>query len=607
MNIQWIGSPNKTIGRQGQKITGVVIHWIAGNLASADSTFQNTIRNTSAHYGIEDTTVHQYVEDGSTAYHCGNWTVNTQTIGIEHSAQPGRDASQATLDTSAQLIADLSVKHGFLINSSTIRPHSAIKATQCLPLDNTELLTPRGWVPLGDVAVGDTVAQWDSNTEEISFVDVSETVEPYSATVTKKRKLEATGDHRVFYKYGRGKWKEEKYADLLARKGMVYLPVSGNFSTAGLDMDNEYLALLAWIQADGHYMYDTKKDGSRGYYGIDFHLKKQRKVSVILALCESLSIPVKLGYRSDGTVAIRLYGAEHVANAEKWLNDKKLGWELLGMNQDQFDIFIDNLLQADGCVANTSYSSNQKQNIDVLQALLALNGRTGHIYSGGLVDRLFFQAKSHTISAAHTTTEREAVVGCVTVPSGAILVRQSGQVLITGNCPGTINVAWLIQRANELTGRPSQPAPQPSIPSPAVSLETVTVASNCNVRSRPDTSATITSTLKKGDTFKIVGRVTGQMVNGISTWVKSWKGNYVWSGALVGETSPPSAKSGTARVTKVMNVRKQPNTSALITSKLQPGDTFKYVAVVSGQSVNNNNQWVRSAKGNYVHSSGVQL
>ena len=303
MNISFIGSPNYTKGREGQKVTGVICHWMAGNLASADATFQNRSRNTSAHFGVEDTTVHQYVNTDDTAYQAGNWTVNTQTIGIEHSAQPGRDASQATLDTSAQLIADMAKKYGFAINSSTIRPHRAIVATQC---------------------------------------------------------------------------------------------------------------------------------------------------------------------------------------------------------------------------------------------------------------------------------------------------------------PGTINVQYLIDKANTLAGNP-QSQPQPSIPSPAVSLETVTVTTDTlNVRSQPNTSSAVTSQLKKGDTFQIVGRVQGQSVSGVSTWVHSKMGHYVWAGGLNGQSSPASSKSGTARVTANMNVRAEPNTSSKITSTLKPGDTFKYVAIVSGQSVGGNSRWYQSQFKHFVHSSGVK-
>ena len=128
MDIKFIGSPNFSNGRQGKGKLGFIIHWIVGNLASADSVFQNRSRNTSAHFGVEDKTVHQYVDVNNTAYHAGNWDVNLTTIGIEHSAQPGRDASEATYETSAQLIAKVIRENGA---GNNIRKHSAIVATAC--------------------------------------------------------------------------------------------------------------------------------------------------------------------------------------------------------------------------------------------------------------------------------------------------------------------------------------------------------------------------------------------------------------------------------------------------------------------------------------------
>lgn len=306
MNIIQKGSPNYTKGRQGNKVTGIVCHWIVGNLASADATFQNRSRNTSAHYGIEDNTVHQYVDTDSTAYHAGNWNVNLTTVGIEHSAQPGRDASLATLDTSAQLIADLAKKYGFAINSTTVRPHRAIVATQC---------------------------------------------------------------------------------------------------------------------------------------------------------------------------------------------------------------------------------------------------------------------------------------------------------------PGTINVEHLIQAANNLAGN-VQVIAQPSIPSPAVSLETVTVAvEGLRVRSAPNTSAPLSGSmsLTKGSTFKIVGRVAGQNVSGISTWVKSQYGNFVWAGGLVGETSPvPARSSGTVQIlANTLNVRAQPNTSSAVRGAFSKGSA-QYVNVTQGQTISANgktsNVWLQSLNGNWFSS-----
>lgn len=128
---QWVGSPNYTQGRGGLSVLGVIIHWMAGNLASADSTFQDRNRNTSAHFGIEDNKVHEYVNPDDTAYQAGNWIVNEQTIGIEHSAQPGRAPSDATYENSAQIVAEMAQKYGFPIDTAHVRHHYEIVATAC--------------------------------------------------------------------------------------------------------------------------------------------------------------------------------------------------------------------------------------------------------------------------------------------------------------------------------------------------------------------------------------------------------------------------------------------------------------------------------------------
>lgn len=128
MNITQIGSPNFTNGRENKGIQEFIIHWMVGNMASADATFQNRSRNTSAHFGVEDNNIHQYVDLKNTAYHAGNWGVNQTSIGIEHSAGPGRPASDATYETSAQLIAKCIRENAA---GNRLRKHSAIVATQC--------------------------------------------------------------------------------------------------------------------------------------------------------------------------------------------------------------------------------------------------------------------------------------------------------------------------------------------------------------------------------------------------------------------------------------------------------------------------------------------
>lgn len=129
MNAIWIGSPNFQPGRGSKKVNKIVIHWMAGNLASTDRVFQDTARKTSAHYGIENEVVHQYVKEENTAYHAGVFEVNQESIGIENSAQPGRDASELTYKTLVTICTDICKRYN--LDESSIHPHNEYVPTQC--------------------------------------------------------------------------------------------------------------------------------------------------------------------------------------------------------------------------------------------------------------------------------------------------------------------------------------------------------------------------------------------------------------------------------------------------------------------------------------------
>ena len=112
-------------------ITHVVIHWIVGSLASADATFKNPARGASAHYGIENSTVFQWVDEAHTAYHAGNYAYNQKSIGIEHSAAPDRVASEATYQSSGQLVKEICQRHNIPLDRTHIVGHKEVSATQC--------------------------------------------------------------------------------------------------------------------------------------------------------------------------------------------------------------------------------------------------------------------------------------------------------------------------------------------------------------------------------------------------------------------------------------------------------------------------------------------
>lgn len=126
INIK-IPSSNYSKGRT-QKVSVVVIHWMAGTLAGTDAVFKRPGSQVSAHYGIENTKVHRYVAEKDTAYHA--ISANPYSIGIEHSAAPNRKASKSTYDTSIKLVADICKRHK-LDPRKAVKPHNKYVNTQC--------------------------------------------------------------------------------------------------------------------------------------------------------------------------------------------------------------------------------------------------------------------------------------------------------------------------------------------------------------------------------------------------------------------------------------------------------------------------------------------
>jgi N-acetyl-anhydromuramyl-L-alanine amidase AmpD len=81
-------SANYTVANRESdyNIQYVIIHVTQGSYASAISWFQNPSAQVSAHYVVRssDGQITQTVREKDIAWHAGNWTYNTQSIGIEH-------------------------------------------------------------------------------------------------------------------------------------------------------------------------------------------------------------------------------------------------------------------------------------------------------------------------------------------------------------------------------------------------------------------------------------------------------------------------------------------------------------------------------------------
>ena len=108
-------------------INYVVIHVTQGSYAGSISWFQNPAAKVSAHYIVRssDGAITQSVREKDIAWHAGNWTYNTQSIGIEHEGFVSDSSwfTDAMYRSSAALTRNLTTKYAIARDRSHIIGH----------------------------------------------------------------------------------------------------------------------------------------------------------------------------------------------------------------------------------------------------------------------------------------------------------------------------------------------------------------------------------------------------------------------------------------------------------------------------------------------------
>lgn len=196
-DITWISGGKRSSGRSGYAVKAVVPHISeSSTMASVDATFAGA-REASAHYCVDETSIHQYVSESDTAWAVGDWLGNRETISIEHVGTTASPPNRKTLDRSAELMVDIARRYGWdrYTLGQNVMLHKWYSATSCpATLDYEYLIDKANELLSGTVG-------WSGPGEEIAGVNRIETAE---AIVRKKDS--ANGTMRT---------SGEGYADLL--------------------------------------------------------------------------------------------------------------------------------------------------------------------------------------------------------------------------------------------------------------------------------------------------------------------------------------------------------------------------------------------------------
>lgn len=493
LNIRQRTSTANTSVKYNRPIEYLVVHYTAGGTSRSGTAwntaymFAHNTRPASADFIVDDTDIVQYNGDIKNRYtyavggklqgnpgggkfygKCKNY--NSISIEICSSNRTGNMKypntkdwyfTDAALNNAIKLAQYLMEKYN--IPANHLIRHYDVNQKLCLPMYETELLTPDGWKLLADIEVGDVVAQYDTKADNITFGEVLDTVEPYETNILCHRDIKATIDHRMWVMSNSStatKFKEINFGAIRKAKQKYIIKNGAVYHGNGLELSDDELRLLVWIQCDGRYTADEK--------GIEFYLRNDRNIKYLQEVLKNLGYEYIIEPHEDGSYIVRVCNGNIVMFAEKYLDNMMLDWNLLDMTEKQFKVFWDELVIVDVYATDATYRSKIRKNLDVIQALCATKGIRTNICPE--INAILISRDNYTIGKSKDMSVEAATVSCVTVPTGFILIRQNENTFIVGNCPGIIgwnkesgSEAKWIDFKNKVLNKSTVPTTKPTV------------------------------------------------------------------------------------------------------------------------------------------------
>jgi ribonucleotide reductase beta subunit family protein with ferritin-like domain len=318
--------------------------------------------------------------------------------------------------------------------------------------DDTEILTPNGWVKFPELKNEDLVAQYTLD-GKIEFVLPNKVIrKSHNGDMIRFKNavghidMLLTPDHRVIYENLDGNFVETT-ADSFKPNHLKKIVVSGE-ACGKREEISTYERFLIALQADGTIRDTDVRDGSRsGYHCVSFCLKRDRKIvrleSILsdLGFSYSKSNPDNRG-RTTFYVSVPV---EHLLtkNFSEWI-------KLETISSNWCKGFIEELMNWDGSLIESRpeylyYSSSVESNSIMAQTIGCLAGYKTYIFqqedsrksSYKTMHRVSFQTDKRTQSGQSLkkeTVDYNGIVYCVSVPSGMFLAKRNGGIFVTGNC-----------------------------------------------------------------------------------------------------------------------------------------------------------------------------
>ena len=332
---------------------------------------------------------------------------------------------------------------------------------QCL-VEGTEVLTKNGWVDMvkynpeidGEILIYDLEKEqtkWELPKAKITKKHTGKVIK-FAANVESQFIQIVTPEHRMPYRSRKSLKKYFVEAKDMEYKNTVQAPISGDFVSESDTKLTSLERLIIATQADG-CMYERYTGALSGHIPILFSFSKKRKIERLKNLASEVGFELKFCgervHKSENalnTEVYRLYVPVEYS-PQDWKDFNKC-FNLDNKSKEWALDFCDETINWDGCryPGNTAsnYTTTVRSNIDFVQSVAVLAG-----YSPRLTIRNDHRSEKHkdayTIrfidtkfkngeSINKTELDYDGLVSCVTVSTGAFVVRYNNCVSVTGNC-----------------------------------------------------------------------------------------------------------------------------------------------------------------------------
>lgn len=325
------------------------------------------------------------------------------------------------------------------------------KILECFSGD-TEVLTERGWQRLDSLDKSLKVAQYDTESREISFEKPLQYIhhkdrETFSYE-DRHTSLCATANHNMLTVWGKDyDVAKHKFKDVRFSRGNAFINAGFYNNGASNEFQSRYIAMFT---ADG-------SKSEKGY--VTFCFSKERKVERCKYILNMLGIEYSFSkiIRSNGVVNYNFYIGKRTDHLLKGFVDRDKKLTMNCIHNLDIKAFLDEVQYWDAtytvarCKQTVRFTTCIKETAEVVQLMCNLQGKKSTIridghnkkVTNGKHSRVYYLSYKRHRDDPHTFMSGEVVdftkptiqdVYCVTMPKGTVVIRHNRKVSIQGNC-----------------------------------------------------------------------------------------------------------------------------------------------------------------------------